>query len=120
MKTINHYSDLGYSISMEHNENKCDFTIYQINHIDQYDGDDDDDVEVEYFYEKKDSNNEYTTNLDESVVFIKGYVKWDGCSNWEVDNDDVMIHGCSRQHLVNVGEIMARCYDMANDAGYIS
>lgn len=119
MKTTHNYIELGYSVLMERIENRCEFKIYAINHTDHYDGDDDNKIEL--FYEKKDaSGNNYTTKLEEAVVFIEGTVKWDGCSNWAVDNDGVMIHGCTREHLVNVGEIMARCYDLANDAGYIS
>lgn len=120
MTTIKHFMDLGFTIQMEQISNRAEFKIFQISHTDHYDGDDDDDNEIEYFYEKKNTNCEYTTSLNDAVVFMAGAVKWDGCSNWQFDNDGVQIHGCNRQHLLNVGEIMTTAWDMANETGMIS
>jgi hypothetical protein len=54
-----------------------------------------------------------TDNLDDAEVYFHGFVKWDGCSNWHIDEQDrVMLHGCSREDLTNLGEVLARCWDM--------
>ena len=47
-------------------------------------------------------------------VFAHGFVKWDGCSNWQIDaQDHVMLHGCSRDDLFRIGAILAACWDWA-------
>ena len=52
--------------------------------------------------------------MEDADVYLHGSVKWDGCSNWYFDQQDrVMLHGCSRADLVNIGEVMAKCWDYA-------
>ncbi len=41
---------------------------------------------------------------------LTGWVKWDGCSNWEVDG---YFHSCSRAELEQLGQVLARCWDWA-------
>lgn len=54
-------------------------------------------------------------NIADASVYLHGHVKWDGCSNWHFDEQDsCMLHGCDRQDLVALGEIMARCWDWAS------
>ena len=44
---------------------------------------------------------------------ISGFVKWDGCSNWDFPSTkDCMFHGCERSDLTDFGELMAICHDM--------
>lgn len=43
--------------------------------------------------------------------FAKGFVKWDGCSNWTFHTIDCMFHACDRERLVAIGEILSRCWD---------
>jgi hypothetical protein len=44
--------------------------------------------------------------------YLHGNVKWDGCSNWHFDAQDfVMLHGCCREDLQRIGDIMALCWD---------
>lgn len=109
---IKHFEDLGYTVVMEKLDHLCKFNILKIDHIDEYDGDDEQ-IENELFYEKKNSSNDYTTKIENAVVFMGGYVKWDGCSNWKVDNDGVLIHGCSSTDLLNIGKILVECHNMA-------
>lgn len=45
-------------------------------------------------------------------LFLHGEVKWDGCSNWHFDEQDIaMIHFCGRQSMLDVGKVLAFCYD---------
>lgn len=54
--------------------------------------------------------------LEEAELFLHGFVKWDGCSNWHFDaQDSLMLHGCSREDLTRLGEIMARCRDWTRE-----
>lgn len=53
-----------------------------------------------------------TTTPEHAEVFAHGFVKWDGCSNWDFDACQcLMIHACSRKNLTNIGEVLARCWD---------
>lgn len=55
----------------------------------------------------------FVDDIKYAEVFAHGSVKWDGCSNWHIDaQDDVMLHGCSREDLIRVGEILAKCWDL--------
>lgn len=54
--------------------------------------------------------------LEESEPYLNGSVKWDGCSNWHIDEQDrIMIHGCCRSDLLKIGEVMARCFDWTKE-----
>ena len=54
-------------------------------------------------------------SIDEAQVFAHGTVKWDGCSNWHFDEqDNCMLHGCTRHALINIGEVLAQCWDWTN------
>lgn len=54
------------------------------------------------------------TRLEWAEPYLSGSVKWDGCSNWSFDEQDkgVALHGCSREDLLRLGEVMARCWDL--------
>lgn len=50
----------------------------------------------------------------DAQVFASGSIKWDGCSNFRFDEQDrCMLHGCDREYLVNVGQVLARVHDEA-------
>lgn len=54
--------------------------------------------------------------IEESEPYLHGDVKWDGCSNWSFDEQErCVLHGCNRQDLFNLGEVMARCWDWADE-----
>jgi hypothetical protein len=57
-----------------------------------------------------------TTNLSEAPVFIHGSVKWDGCSNWHFDEQDkAMLHFCGPEDAAEVGQLLARMYEIARE-----
>jgi hypothetical protein len=52
-------------------------------------------------------------DMAQAEIFAHGSVKWDGCSNWELDIQKYcMIHACSRFDLERIGCVLARCWDM--------
>lgn len=54
--------------------------------------------------------------LEESEPYLHGDVKWDGCSNWEFDEQErVMLHGCSRSDVQRFGDVMAMCWDWTKE-----
>ena len=59
---------------------------------------------------------EFEVDLPQEDLYLHGSVKWDGCSNWHFDEQDrVMLHGCDRKDLLNIGEVMALCWDWTPD-----
>lgn len=46
----------------------------------------------------------------ETCQWLKGRVKWDRCSDWDLGG----LHACTREDLVILGETMAACWDAAS------
>lgn len=46
---------------------------------------------------------------------ITGYVKWDGCSNWDFPSDGCThpLHFCGKQDSIEFGEFLGKLYDWA-------
>lgn len=58
----------------------------------------------------------FCTDLDKSERALAGQVKWDSCSNWDMEGDDCsMRHYCSREQAVRIGAVLGICYDMAKE-----
>lgn len=55
---------------------------------------------------------------DEEERFIHGFIRFDGCANFDVgERGGCMVHTCDKQAAINIGVAMGRLYDLA--AGYI-
>ena len=62
------------------------------------------------------SSSDYVDKIAEAQVWAHGDVKWDGCSNWHIDDmDNCMLHGCSRADLLDIGRRLASCWDWASE-----
>ena len=106
MPHIRHFDDLYFTVVATPSKCAVDFSIYEIGAID--DGD------LRIYSAKDRYGHDETESLDEAQLFAHGSVKWDGCSNWYFDQqDEVMIHGCCRDHLTRIGQILAECWDWA-------
>lgn len=109
---IRHFRDLWYTVEATVGEYSVGFHIFK---IEAYEGLTQDDSPL---YDKKEQefSGDHTSDITEAEVFCHGNVKWDGCSNWYFDSqDDCYLHGCEREHLVNIGLILAACWDMAKE-----
>lgn len=54
--------------------------------------------------------------LAEAETYLHGSVKWDGCSNWSIDeNKRVMLHFCDSKSAGNLGRVLEACYDIAEE-----
>lgn len=47
-------------------------------------------------------------------VFASGWVKWDGCSNWYIQNNGYF-HTCTPEELINIGKIFHECWKLASE-----
>lgn len=55
-----------------------------------------------------------TEDRNLAEVFLRGFIKWDGCSNWNFDcQESCMIHFCGRGDAAGVGKLFDRLYDLA-------
>lgn len=67
-------------------------------------------------YRSKDTDDFNPVSSPEGAeVFLSGVVKWDGCSDWHFDEQDTwkVIQACHRGELLNIGKVMAFCWDFA-------
>ena len=58
----------------------------------------------------------YSKNLEEGDVYVRGEIKWDGCSHnyFQVSDEHAgYIHACSRKEMVRFGELFNRLFDLA-------
>lgn len=54
--------------------------------------------------------------MDEAEPYFHGSVKWDGCSNWNFDEQErCMLHGCSKSDIVNLGLILGECWEWTKE-----
>jgi hypothetical protein len=57
-----------------------------------------------------------TTDPLHAKPYLHGSVKWDGCSDWHFDEqDEGMLHGCSRENVQRFGDVLGRCWDLAGE-----
>lgn len=57
-----------------------------------------------------------TSDIDEAQVFAHGYIKWDGCADFDVgDNREHSFrhHTCGRRHMALCGRMLDSVYDVA-------
>jgi hypothetical protein len=93
-----HFTDLGFSAVAAVHSYHVDFAVYAIAGTE---------VDGTPVYGPS-----FEKSLDGAEVYLHGFVKWDGCSNWHFDaQDECMLHGCGRRDLTNIGGIMAACWD---------
>ncbi len=100
-----HYPHLGYSfIVTEAVEWTVSFEVYSLNAIDpehpRWEGFDDHGC------------NFFTASMEEATPLLKGFIRFDGCSNWERDDT----HYCECKEATNLGLLFREMYDLAGRA----
>lgn len=104
-KFITHFPTLNYSVVAEPFDYDVEYVIYEIAQVIKG-------TPNEYLYK---NDIDQFVPITEAEKRITGYVKWDGCSNWNLDQLNVMSHFCDRQGLINLGKILSECYDMTKE-----
>jgi len=61
------------------------------------------------------SSMDHVTSMADAEVWLRGDIKWDGCSHWSFDNGGVMLHFCDPEDAAFVGEVWRRVYDAARE-----
>lgn len=55
---------------------------------------------------------EHTMDPDLAEPFMRGHIKWDGCSEWALEE---AAHGCSRADWTVMGPLFAVLFDIAGE-----
>lgn len=111
-RQIKHFNDLYFTVVAEAHEYRVEFKIYEI--LGWEDGDSQEKTYGRPLYRRAGAHSSGDTveTLEESEVYLSGFVKWDGCSNWRFDEQDrCMLHGCSKADVQRFGDVMAACWD---------
>ena len=104
-----HFKDLGYFVVAEPHPYFVDYKIYQVEGVL---------ASYEPIFHRAGSRSypDPVDTFDESEVYVSGSVRRDGCSNWHFDEQDrAMLHGCTKFDLLNLGKILAECWEMTSD-----
>jgi hypothetical protein len=66
------------------------------------------------FFKRAVDDIETTEDPEEAEVFLRGWVKWDGCSNWHFPDceGDGSIHLCSWGQAAEIGVLVKRMYEI--------
>lgn len=101
-----HFKDLDFTVVATPHSHQVEYSIYDIEGYTSIDN-------MPLWHKAGASSYpDPVESLSEAEVYIHGSVKWDGCSNWSIDeNERCMIHGCSRRDIQRIGDIMALCWD---------
>lgn len=115
MKHIRHFDNLRYSViaTVENNPfgnepTEVQFRIYEIFPWD--------DAGNRQWKKCVDGSYDGVDVITDADAYAHGEVKWNGCSNWHIDEQDrVMLHECDRAGLENIGKILAACWDWTKE-----
>lgn len=66
-------------------------------------------------YRTKGDCNLFAASVENAEVFLEGFVRWDGCSNWNFEAYGTWIHFCGKQKAIDLGVLLGRLYDVAKD-----
>ena len=57
-----------------------------------------------------------TGDIEKADVFCSGDVKWDGCTNFQFDEQErCALHCCDRKSLADIGELLRRVHVLAEE-----
>jgi hypothetical protein len=116
MTIIRHFDDLAFTVSAELHDNalSVEFKCYPFVLAHSLGG-----ASSERHYPEPGSPTNFpgVLTIAQSEVYLSGSVRFDRCSNWLFDEcvRGTCLHACSREDLLGLGELMARCFDWARE-----
>lgn len=103
---IYQFPEYSFTVIAVVHEYRVKYTIYD------HDGWMGDDTPL-YHKKGSDSFPDPVETIEEADIYMHGDIKWDGCSNWHIDEQDRgMLHGCARNDFKRIGDIIAKCWDL--------
>lgn len=55
-----------------------------------------------------------TNEVSETELYLKGYVKWDGCSHFWFGESDGYLHLCGKRYFEKHKEVMDKIWDICS------
>lgn len=108
---VRHFEDLRFTVVAKVHSQRVEYAIYDIEGWEEGETPGKYDQPLWHKADSASSPNPVET-LEESEVFLHGWVKWDGCSDWYFDNQEQgYMHGCCRKDVQRFGDIMGACWD---------
>ena len=94
-------------LEMENRGNGCPYSVnFEIAEIVT-------EFEGEYFYMTETSDG--TTDFEEAEFLVRGNIKWDGCCNMNLGDEDGYIHTCDKYQMTEIGVLLGLVYDFADE-----
>lgn len=120
-----HHDDIEYSVfafrSLTYPETHIEFYAYRIRATDITETSHDCVRHYDRGYDARDDNGPAVRMVYDAAnaeVFLRGSVKWDGCSNWEFTPfATVSAHFCDKEEAMNIGVLFQRIYEQAKGLG---
>lgn len=115
VEETHHLKDLYFTVVAKVFEYRVEFKIYDI------EGWGEGGTEVVYdkpLWHKLNSPHypDFVDSLEEADVYLHGTIKWDGCSDWQFDEQEKgCLHGCTRKDIQRFGDVMGYCWDWASE-----
>lgn len=109
---IEHNEELGFTIVAEIEDYVLSFKCYEMYTIDLNSG------QSTRAWQNAESHTSpnYTYSLANAEIYVHGFVKWDGCSNWHFNiQDKSVIHFCGKDDLNKVSALLARCWTISEE-----
>ena len=54
-------------------------------------------------------------SYDSKDIYLKGYVKWDGCSHFNFGNDDGYLHLCGKSYIDEMDKVLQTVWRLASE-----
>ena len=61
------------------------------------------------------SSDDTTIDIADAEIFIKGWIKWDGCSDWDFCTTDCMMHACDSSEMIRLGDLFQELYRLTDE-----
>lgn len=103
---VRHFGELGFSvIATQRYDYSIDYVVYR------HDGQAEDGSFL--FHKAGEVRWPFpVATMEDAEPYLHGEVKWDGCSNWQIDENERMpLHFCEKEEILNLGRIMVACWE---------
>lgn len=98
----------------EQNALYAEVEAYEFSNVEAYDAVLDEDIHERRMPRKNAVNGwDQTSKFEDAERYVRGSVKWDGCSDLSFDDNNCALHFCSREDLGKVGRLLEALYDLA-------
>jgi hypothetical protein len=100
-KTVDVLNSIGFVIEWRHKDHWCDLKVFKIEWEDS-------EGRPCFWRQGSDHNGDATPEISEAEPYIEGFVKWDGCSEF-----DGRVHFCGPEHYRDYFELLQYIYERA-------